>query len=150
MPMEQDIVSAEYALSSIRDDLERRGAEATKRAAEQVCLAGSPNSRVMEGPGNKPTVHGSPTSSPASVEMRVRPVVLRAIRLQLRVSDPSADLQEHKGLEALEYQTARSLDDLHTRRAAAKFSGTFHDRLNYLNSPRGYISLPFLPLPRLH
>jgi hypothetical protein len=88
-------------------------------------------------------VHGSPTPSPASV---VHPLVLCAIRLQ----HPFADLQEHKGLEALEYQMARSLDDLHTRRAAAKFSGTFRGRLNYLNSPGGYISLLFLPLPRLY
>jgi hypothetical protein len=46
MPTEQDIVSAEYALSSIRDDLERRRAEAARRAAAQVCLAVSPQFRA--------------------------------------------------------------------------------------------------------
>ncbi|KAJ7868547.1 G protein-coupled receptor 89 [Mycena olivaceomarginata] len=92
MPTEQDIVSAEYALSSIRDDLERRRAEAARRAAAQQ-TDGTWLSRVM------PSFRGD------------------------------ENLQELKGLEALEYQMARSLDDLRTRRAAAKFSGTFRGRL---------------------
>jgi len=39
------------------------------------------------------------------------------------------NLQELKGLEALEYQMVRSLDDLRQRRATAKFSNTFRGRL---------------------
>ncbi|KAF7369745.1 G protein-coupled receptor 89 [Mycena venus] len=77
VPAEQDIVSAEYSLSSIRDDLGRRRAEASRRAAAQQ----------------------------------------------------TDDLQEIKGLEALEYQMSRSLEDLRARRAAAKFSRTFRGRL---------------------
>jgi hypothetical protein len=39
------------------------------------------------------------------------------------------DLQELNGLEALEYQMARSLDDLRHRHATGKFSSTFRGRL---------------------
>lgn len=42
---------------------------------------------------------------------------------------PFIDLQELKGLEALEYQMTRSLDDLRQRRASAKFSNTFRGKL---------------------
>lgn len=41
MPSEQDVVAAEYSLSSIRDDLEQRRKEAARRAAAQVCCAAS-------------------------------------------------------------------------------------------------------------
>ncbi|KAF7373791.1 G protein-coupled receptor 89 [Mycena sanguinolenta] len=92
MPTEQDIVSAEYALSSIRDDLERKRAEAARRAAAQQA-DGTWLSRVM------PSFRGD------------------------------ENLQELKGLEALEYQMGRSLDDLRKRRAAAKFANTFRGRL---------------------
>ncbi|KAJ7258067.1 Abscisic acid G-protein coupled receptor-domain-containing protein [Mycena haematopus] len=91
-PTEQDIVSAEYALSSIRDDLERRRDEATRRAAAQQ-TDGTWLSRVM------PSFRGD------------------------------ENLQELKGLEALEYQMGRSLEDLRRRRATATFSGTFRGRL---------------------
>ncbi|KAJ6626017.1 Abscisic acid G-protein coupled receptor-domain-containing protein [Mycena sp. CBHHK59/15] len=91
-PTDQDIVSAEYALSSVRDDLERRRAEAERRAASQQ-TEGTWISRVM------PSFRGDER------------------------------LQELKGLEALEYQMGRSLDDLRQRRATAKFSSTFRGKL---------------------
>ncbi|KAJ6465721.1 G protein-coupled receptor 89 [Mycena sanguinolenta] len=92
VPTEQDIVSAEYALSSIRDDLERKRAEAARRSAAQQA-DGTWISRVM------PSFRGD------------------------------ENLQELKGLEALEYQMGRSLEDLRKRRAAARFGATFRGRL---------------------
>ncbi|KAJ7493539.1 G protein-coupled receptor 89 [Mycena latifolia] len=92
MPTEQDIVTAEYALSTVRDDLDRRKAEAARRAATQQ-TENTWMSRV--------------TSSFRGDE----------------------DLQELRGLEALEYQMGRSLDDLRQRRATAKFSNTFRGKL---------------------
>ncbi|KAJ7123701.1 Abscisic acid G-protein coupled receptor-domain-containing protein [Mycena epipterygia] len=91
-PTEQDIVSAEYALSSIRDDLERRQAEAARRAAAQQA-EGTWISRVM------PSFRGD------------------------------EHLQELKGLEALEYEMGRSLEDLRRRRATARYGNTFRGRL---------------------
>ncbi|KAK7055596.1 G protein-coupled receptor 89 [Favolaschia claudopus] len=91
-PSEQDVVSAEYSLSNIRDDLERRRSEASKRAAAQQS-DGTWLSRMM------PSFRGDEY------------------------------LQEVKGLEALEYQMSRNVDDLRQRRAAAKFSRTFQGRL---------------------
>ncbi|KAJ6578695.1 G protein-coupled receptor 89 [Mycena vulgaris] len=90
-PTEQDIVTAEYALSSIRDDLDRRKDEVARRAAQQT--EGTWMSRVM------PSFRGD------------------------------EHLQEVRGLEALEYQMTRSLDDLRQRRATAKFSNTFRGKL---------------------
>ncbi|KAJ6554381.1 Abscisic acid G-protein coupled receptor-domain-containing protein [Mycena capillaripes] len=91
-PTEQDIVSAEYSLSSVRDDLERRRTEAARKAAAQQTES-TWMSRVM------PSFRGD------------------------------ENLQELKGLETLEYQMARSLDDLRQRRATAKFSRTFRGKL---------------------
>ncbi|KAJ7613720.1 G protein-coupled receptor 89 [Mycena polygramma] len=92
-PTEQDVVGAEYALSTIRDDLDKRRAEAARRATAQQTDEGTWISRVM------PSFRGD------------------------------ENLQELKGLEALEYQMARSLDDLRQRRATAKFSGTLRGKL---------------------
>ncbi|KAJ7819246.1 G protein-coupled receptor 89 [Mycena leptocephala] len=92
MPSEQDVVVAEYSLSSIRDDLEQRRNEAARRAAAQQ-TDGTWLSRVM-------------------------PSFRR-----------DENLQELKGLEALEYEMARSVDDLRQRRATAKFSLTFRGKL---------------------
>ncbi|KAJ6492833.1 G protein-coupled receptor 89 [Mycena vitilis] len=91
-PAEQDVVGAEFALSTVRDDLDKRRADAARRAAAQTDQ-GSWISRVM------PSFRGD------------------------------ENLQELKGLEALEYQMARSVDDLRTRRATAKFAGTVRGRL---------------------
>ncbi|KAJ7271199.1 G protein-coupled receptor 89 [Mycena rebaudengoi] len=90
-PTDQDIVSAEFALSSVRADLERRRAEAERRASQQAEATWM--SRVM------PSFRGD------------------------------ENLQELNGLEALEYQMARSLDDLRHRHATGKFSSTFRGRL---------------------
>ncbi|KAJ7161124.1 G protein-coupled receptor 89 [Mycena filopes] len=92
VPTEQDVVSAEYALSSIRDDLQLRRDEAARRAANQA-PDGTWLSRVM------PSFRGD------------------------------ENLQELTGLEALEYQMTRSLDDLRDRRATAKFSNTLRGKL---------------------
>ncbi|KAJ7038865.1 G protein-coupled receptor 89 [Mycena alexandri] len=92
VPTEQDVLSAQYALSSVRDDLQRGREEAARRAAAQA-PEGTWISRVM------PSFRGD------------------------------ENLQELKGLEALEYQMTRSLDDLRQRRASAKFSNTFRGKL---------------------
>ncbi|KAJ7726831.1 G protein-coupled receptor 89 [Mycena maculata] len=90
-PTEQDVVTAEYALSGVRDDLERKREEARRRAAQQA--EGTWISRVM------PSFRGD------------------------------ENLQELKGLEALEYEMSRSLDALRQRRASDQFSHTFRGRL---------------------
>ncbi|KAJ7704021.1 Abscisic acid G-protein coupled receptor-domain-containing protein [Mycena rosella] len=91
-PTEQDIVTAEYALSSVRDDLDQRRSEAARRAAAQQTDT-SWVSRVM------PSFRG----------------------------DEHA--QELRGLEALEHQMARALEQLRARRAAGRYAGTLRGRL---------------------
>ncbi|KAJ7607545.1 G protein-coupled receptor 89 [Roridomyces roridus] len=94
VPTEQDVATAEYALSSVRDDLERKQEEARRKAAAAAQQGqGSWVSRVM------PTFRGD------------------------------EDKLELQGLETLEYEMSRSLDDLRHRRAIAKFSHTFRGRL---------------------
>ncbi|KAJ7447337.1 G protein-coupled receptor 89 [Mycena galericulata] len=90
-PTEQDIATAEYALSTVRDDLERRRDEAMRRAAQEA--DGNWISRVM------PSFRGD------------------------------ENLQELKGLEALEYEMARSVDDMRQRHRAGKYSNTFRGKV---------------------
>ncbi|KAJ7092404.1 G protein-coupled receptor 89 [Mycena belliarum] len=92
IPTEQDIVTAEHALISVRDDLDRRRAEAARRAVQQA-ESTSWVSRVM------PSFRGD------------------------------EDLQELRGLEALEYQMGRSLDAKRERRSTAKYSNTLRGKL---------------------
>jgi hypothetical protein len=48
---------------------------------------------------------------------------------QYTVNLPRSDLEELKGLEALEYQMNRNVESLRQQRQNAKFSGTFRGML---------------------
>lgn len=123
VPSDKDLDTAQYALTSIRNDLRERRAEAARREGANVCISFHSFSLHSFWVNKRPTVPGTPESD---LHFVVQTAVGLVVSLSWTLNDLHSPVtQEIQGLEALEYQMSRNLDTLRERYATAKFAGTF-------------------------